>query len=200
MKYSSAIFIIIILFLTLRDSPEETATHYPRLADPEYLHLPDTSLINKVFLQMFSLPFQYSPYIVTSNKTERVFEFNDSLDGHVNRLLHFMKPEDIKWMQRQDERNDFRLNDNSFVYKCLISLDSLKSGMKSGDFLTDFPAQFKEPGFNLLSLPLFSLDYRYFIIKVEYYCGALCGEDALLLYKNEGGNFKYLETIQSGIY
>lgn len=188
------------MYLTLSDTPSETSIHYPELSQIESLPLPDTTLINKVYQTIFSLPFQFSPYFSTSNYIGRVFEYNDSLDGYDKRLLKFIRPIDLKWMQLQDKRKDFHFKENTFVYKCLISLDSFKTNKKNGNFMEDFPAQFNEPGYNVFSLPLFSLDYRYFIIKVEYYCGPLCGEDALLLYKNEGGNFNYKETISNGIY
>jgi len=50
------------------------------------------------------------------------------------------------------------------------------------------------------SLPLFSLDNRYVIIRENYHCGSLCGHGAVKIYKRiDSDNWEYLGSVNSWI-
>jgi hypothetical protein len=58
----------------------------------------------------------------------------------------------------------------------------------------------RKPNRHSLSLPLFSLDNRYVIIRENYHCGSLCGYGAVKVYRRiDADNWEYIRSVNGWI-
>ncbi|MBS1515685.1 MAG: hypothetical protein JSS63_11675 [Bacteroidetes bacterium] len=209
MKLLSIFLILTLVFLSISDFNENKENAPTNKIEQNFFNQsspPDSNFINKIYLEMFSLPNEYNVYKNTSKEVYKIYSKGKSylIDSNEEKnLLTYISHEDIEWMKTQEEKSTFTFNENSFVYKCLISFDTLKGVSGKGifsNFWNVYPVQYREEGYNALSLPLFSKDKKYFVIYLICLCGSKCGRDALLLYEKIDGNYKYKETIMSGVF
>lgn len=83
--------------------------------------------------------------------------------------------------------NDGLWTSELFDSLVLISTDKLES-LSQPDPFNKTPAHYK------FSLPYYSKDKQTFIIYYDYYCGSLCAEYSLRLYKKANGKWTYIKS------
>ncbi len=153
----------------------------------------------------FILPRNELIFKNTLSKPKNIFidEFS-YLNDIKEKLFKYITYEDFQNMKRQERRN-FTYKTNSITDKTLISSDTLdKLPSKENSFYNNFwnlyEEKFHEHGYNEIGRPLFTINNKYFIIFLGYYCGARCGRENILIYENINGVYKYKDNLFSIIF
>lgn len=100
-----------------------------------------------------------------------------------------LSDEDIQFISKQFDNTSIRNWTNDvFDSARIVSQDYIRNFQKNTG---STPVHYK------FSLPYFSKDKKYCILYYDHYCGNLCAEQSLRLYKQENGKWTVIKTLFS---
>lgn len=161
-------------------------------------YVPDsvtTVFVNEVLAKNFN-EFTFTCDFVLDRPFAATLAIEDSLQ--LIRMDSIFSEEDVVFLYKQVAKGDsFKLNSDIIGERVLVSLDTILADAKGKTKFQAFKDRYGGEGFCYITMPVFSKDYSYAIVRKGFACGNICGEDETLIYKLIDGHWQLVYTLKS---
>lgn len=101
-------------------------------------------------------------------------------------IIRYFNNADLKFVEQQYNNNDILWSNNLKKIKILDSLTIAKLDKQA------FKTHKMEYYYHSISNPLFSLNGQFMIIKIDYFCGFMCSNQCIYLFKKNNKSWKLI--------
>jgi hypothetical protein len=166
--------LFVFAFIFLLACTQDDKTSIPNLAETKsfFEQVDDSILTKRSFLLVNTVKKEWKDLFVRAASYQKA-----------------LSDEDIKFISEQFDNTSLKTWTNAvFDSARIVSEDYILNFQKNAG---STPVHYK------FSLPYFSKDKKYCILYYDHYCGNLCAEQSLRLYKHENGRWIVVKTLFS---
>ncbi len=185
MKYLTLSLILTLLSCTFSNEKKKNTSQHLSVTESEIYEVVNTVLADE------DKNFKTSPfkYLLDKDYSEEFFSKRDSIIIFESDTI-FSKKDKLFLQKQVIDYKDFRFSRDSIKSKIVISSDTIKkmlNGRPPGNnFFTAYELRFGEEMFYTIGLPIFSIDKKTVVVKIEGF-----GSGKTLIYKKVKNKWVY---------
>lgn len=162
------------IFFTLLSCSHVEKTYQPDISELKsfFAQLDDSSLTKREFLLVDTVQVKWKDLFISTASHQKA-----------------LPKQDIDFIAEQFDNTQTSVWTNTvFDSARLVSNTYIQNFYQKTDFV---PVHYR------FSYPYFSKDKKYCVLYYDYYCGNLCAEESIRLYKNDNGKWTLVKTLFS---